>query len=288
MADKKRKEEIEKKEKIEKTENKKVKKEKKTSKKKGKLLIIILLSVILIASIAYMVFYFVNQSKNENSYDDLYEKIEENTVSENAEGNVGQEYVDTVIDLRKENEDVKGWIKIDDTNINYPLLQSADNNDYYLNHNYKKEKTSYGSIYLNYKSDIKNPNSNLIIYGHDMKDGQMFKDLLKYTNKEFYDNHSIVKIATDESYAEYQIIFAFKSRVFYQDEKNVFRYYQYYDFENEEKYNEYLDNCRKIQLYDTGVTANYGDQLITMITCEYSQENGRMVVVAKKINNEIE
>jgi len=75
MADKKRKEEIEKKEKIEKTENKKVKKEKKTSKKKGKLLIIILLSVILIASIAYMVFYFVNQSKNENSYDDYMKKL---------------------------------------------------------------------------------------------------------------------------------------------------------------------------------------------------------------------
>ena len=71
--------------------------------------------------------------------------------------------------------------------------------------------------------------------------------------------------------------------MFYQDEKNVFRFYRYYDFENENKYNEYISNCKKIQLYDIGKTANYGEQLITLVTCEYSQENGRMVVVAKKV-----
>ena len=116
-----------------------------------------------------------------------------------------------------------------------------------------------------------------------MKDNQMFKDLLKYQDKTFYEQHPIVKIATEETETDYEIIFAFKSRVFYQDEKNVFRFYQYYNLENESKYNEYINNCKKIQLYDTGKTATYGEQLITLITCEYSQENGRMVVVAKKI-----
>lgn len=116
-----------------------------------------------------------------------------------------------------------------------------------------------------------------------MKNGQMFADLWKYKDKNFYDSNSIIKIATEEGENDYEIIFAFKSRVFYQDEKNVFRFYNYYNFENENQYNEYINNCRKIQLYDTGKNATYGEQLITLITCEYSQENGRFVVVAKKI-----
>ena len=78
------------------------------------------------------------------------------------------------------------------------------------------------------------------------------------------------------------IVSVFKSRVFYQDEENVFKYYNYTKFENEQEYNTFIENCKKIQLYDTKVSAKYGEQLITLITCEYSQENGRMVVVAKK------
>lgn len=122
-----------------------------------------------------------------------------------------------------------------------------------------------------------------LFIGHYMKNGQMFADLWKYKDKKFYDSNSIIKIATEEGENEYEIISVFKSRVFYQDEKNVFRFYNYYNFENENQYNEYINNCRKIQLYDTGKTAIYGEQLVTLITCEYSQENGRFVVVAKKI-----
>ena len=73
-----------------------------------------------------------------------------------------------------------------------------------------------------------------------------------------------------------------KTRIFYEDEKNVFRFYQYYNLENEKQFKDYISNCKKLQLYDTGIEANYGDQLVTLITCEYSNENGRMVVVAKK------
>ncbi len=116
-----------------------------------------------------------------------------------------------------------------------------------------------------------------------MKNSQMFADLWKYKDKKFYEQHPIIKIATEENEADYEIIFAFKSKIFYQDEKNVFRFYSYFDFKNEKQYNEYINNCKKIQLYDTGKTATYGDQLITLVTCEYSQENGRMVVVAKKM-----
>lgn len=195
---------------------------------------------------------------------------------------MSDDLIEEVKQLQTKNADVKGWIKIEGSNINYPLLQTTDN-DYYLTHTYKKEKSSYGSIFINSNSNIKDNNSNVIIYGHDMKNNQMFTDLLKYKDKEFYESHPTIKITTEESEETYEIVYVFKSRIFYKDEKNVFRFYQYYDISKESKYNEYIKNCKKIQLYDTGKIATYGEQLITLITCEYSQDNGRMVVVAKKV-----
>ena len=183
--------------------------------------------------------------------------------------------------LKQENEDIIGWIQIDNTLIDYPVLQATDNN-YYLTRNYKKEKSKYGSIFAKSECDIKNNNSNVIIYGHNMKDEQMFNTLLKYENKNFYDEHKEIKIATESEESKYSIISVFKSRVFYQDEKDVFRYYNYTKFDNEEEYNTFIKKCKEIQLYDTGVSAQYGEQLVTLITCEYSQVNGRMIVVAKK------
>lgn len=255
-----------------------MKKEKKN--KRIKIILFIFFFICLIIAISYLVIRFINTNKNKILYDDLQQDIilDETT---NELSQVNSQFVDKVKELQQENSDVKGWIRIEDTKINYPLLQTT-NNDYYLTHNYKKETSSYGSIFINSNCDITNKNGNIIIYGHNMQDGQMFKDLLQYEDKSFYENHPTIKISTAKREEEYEIIIVFKSRVFYQDEKNVFRFYHYFDFENENKYNEYINNCKEIQLYDTGKTATYGEQLITLITCEYSQENGRMVVVAKK------
>ena len=200
-----------------------MKKEKTSNKnKKVKIIIAIILSIFLILAISYLVVHIINANKNKGLYNDLQQDIiPDETTNELAQ--VNSQFVDKVKELQQENADVKGWVRIDDTKINYPLLQTT-NNDYYLTHNYKKEKSSYGSIFINSNCNIKNENSNIIIYGHDMKDNQMFKDLLKYQDKSFYEQHPIIKIATDENEYEYEIIYTFKSKVFYQDEKNVFRF----------------------------------------------------------------
>ena len=176
------------------------------------------------------------------------------------------------------NTDIKGWIKINDTNINYPLLQGTDN-DYYLDHNYQKEYSSYGSIYIDNNSNLDDVNSNVIIYGHSMKDKEMFQNLLNYSDK----NHQIIEIYTNNEARKYEIVTVFRSRVFYQDEKDVFRYYYCYDLSSEEKYNSYINNSKNLELYDTGVEAQFGQQLITLITCDYVEDNSRMVVVAKRV-----
>lgn len=222
--------------------------------------------------------------KDKKLYGELYKEIGDIKSDEATKEltKTDSSFIEKVKELKQENNEIKGWIKIEGTQINYPLLQSEDNN-YYLSHNYKKEKNSCGSIYINSKSNIEDQNANVIIYGHCMKNGEMFANLHKYKQKEYYEEHPEIKIITEEKEETYEIICAFKSRIYYQDEKNVFRYYNQHNFENEEQYNKYIENCKKIQLYETGIEAKYGEQLITLITCEYSQENGRMVVVAKKI-----
>ena len=111
----------------------------------------------------------------------------------------------------------------------------------------------------------------------------MFEDLVNYKKEEFYKQHPIIKFTTPTEDSEYEIIAVFLSRIYYKSEKNVFRYYYFINAENEEEYNEYITNSKKASLYDTGKTAEYGEQLLTLSTCEYSQEDGRLAVVAKKV-----
>ena len=231
-----------------------------------------------IIGIIYITFNYINSNKNKS----LYKNIESTSQKDNDIPSKDiTENMQKVINLRQENKDVIGWMQIDNTIIDYPILQATDNN-YYLTHNYKKENSKYGSIFAKSECNIQDSNSNVIIYGHNMKDEQIFNTLLKYEDENFYNEHKEIKVATENEESIYSIVSVFKSRVFYQDEKNVFRYYNYTQFENEEEYNIFIENCKKIQLYDTGASAKYGEKLITLITCEYSQENGRMVVVAKK------
>ena len=121
---------------------------------------------------------------------------------------------------------------------------------------------------------------NLVIYGHHIKGGKMFGALEDYKSKSFYEEHKTIQLDTLTEQAEYEIVAVFKT-VAYSSEG--FRYYDFVDAENEEEFNSYVGKCKELALYDTGVTAEYGDRLITLSTCEYSAQNGRLVVVAKKV-----
>ena len=191
-----------------------------------------------------------------------------------------------VKELKKDNPDIVGWIEIGGTNINYPVLQGEDDY-YYLTHNYKKEKMKNGAIFLTSKYDWNIPNNNYIIYGHNkMSSDQMFSDLLKYADEEFYNNHPIIRLTTEEEDKEYKIISVFKSRVYYKSEKNVFRYYNFINSESEEKYNSFINNAKKVSLYNIEETPKFGQQLLTLITCSYHTEDGRFVVIASEKNLE--
>lgn len=251
----------------------------KKSNNKFKKLLLLLLVIIFIFSIGYMFYYIYNNNKNKKDSTDILNevKIDSTQVTEEK-----SEKMLKLEELQKENNEIIGWLEIEGTNINYPVLQGTDN-EFYMKNNYKKEKSKDGSIFLDksYNWDI--PSSNLLLYGHNNKNGIMFQDLLKYKNEDFYKEHTKIKFTTNKEDNVYEIISVFYSRVYYKSEKNVFRYYYFVNANNEQEYNDFVNNAKKSSIYDTGVNANYGDQLLTLSTCEYSQEDGRFVVVAKKL-----
>ena len=222
---------------------------------------------------------------DENQVKEANETTEEAniTTQENIEETINQqtERILKVQKLQEENSDIVGWLEIEGTSINYPVLQGTDN-EYYMTHNYKKQKSKNGSIFLTKDYDWSIPSSNLLIYGHNLNNGTMFQELLKYAKEKFYKEHPIIRFTTNKEDAEYEIISAFKSRVYYKTEKNVFRYYFFVNANSEAEYNEFVQNAKKASLYDIDKTAKFGDQLITLSTCSYHIEDGRFAVVGRK------
>ena len=172
-----------------------------------------------------------------------------------------------------------GWIAIDGTKLNYPVMQTKNNPNFYLKRNFEKEYSDLGVPYIQENCDILN-SDNLIIYGHHIKGGKMFGALESYKSKSFYEKHKTIHFDTLTEQAEYEIVAVFKT-VAYSAEG--YRYYDFVNAETEEAFAEYVAKCKELALYDTGVSAEYGDKLITLSTCEYSAQNGRLVVVAKKV-----
>ena len=252
------------------------------------IIILLLLIVILAISSFFIIKEFAENKKETDIYDELQEiVIEENTdidtknvdtEIEKSEGKSSNKY--NLENIAKINSDVVGWIKIENTNIDYPVMQ---NGDYYLHRNIYKNYSSHGTPYLAEYCNIQY-SDNLIIYGHHMNDNSMFAQLDNYKKHSFYENHKYIKFysyyngKTIEK--TYEVAIAFKT-VVYSDKG--FKYYNYTNFSDVQELNDFIENCRKLEFYNTGIDINYGDKLITLSTCEYSQKNGRIVVVAKQI-----
>lgn len=179
--------------------------------------------------------------------------------------------------LYERNNDFVGWIKIEGTRINYPVMQSVDRPDYYLKRGFDRSYSDYGVPYMDEACALGRSN-NIIVYGHNMKNGSMFADLLKYESRDFWEDHPIIRFDTLTELGEYRIVCVFR----FDANRDSFRFNGYTDMD-ETEFAEYRAACHRRQLYDTGITAEYGDQLLTLSTCEYTYDNGRLVVVAKKI-----
>lgn len=239
-------------------------------------------SILLAVSSGFLIKHYIDSEKQSELYDNLVETVEKtDTEKDTMTYSQDKSFLSDYQDLYLQNNDMVGWIKIEDTKINYPVMQSKDNPNFYLKHGFDKAYTDYGCPYVQENCDVDIPSDNLIIYGHNMKDSSMFSELMKYTDKSFWESHKTIRFDTLTEKCDYEVIAAFKT-VVYTDSPESFKYYQFVNADTADEFNAYINKCKGLALYDTGVTAEYGDKLITLSTCEYSRNNGRMVVVAKK------
>ena len=246
------------------------------------IIIAMVFTVVLSVSTFFIIRNHIDSAKQNEVYDNLAEIVQDEPPKEN-EGvtfSEDKDYLAEYLELYRQNEDMVGWIKVEDTKINYPVMQSKDNPNFYLRHGFDKGYTVYGCPYVQENCDVDAPSDNLVIYGHHMNDNSMFAGLMKYADKSFWEKHKTIQFDTLTEKGKYEVVAAFKTEV-YTDSPNSFRYYDFVNADTEDDFDAYIAKCKELALYDTGVTAEYGDQLITLSTCEYSRTNGRMVVVAK-------
>ena len=183
-------------------------------------------------------------------------------------------------DIYEQNNDTVGWIKMEGTKINYPVMQTPDDPNYYLYRDFDKKDSKRGSIYAWGEADINKPSDNITLFGHHMADGSMFAALNAYTSKDAWDKNNLIFFDTLNEYHTYKIFAVFKTSA------NVgegFSYHKFVDAANEQEFNEFVSTCKKLSFYDTGITPVYGDKLICLSTCEYTLDNGRLVVAAVRI-----
>ena len=216
--------------------------------------------------------------RQEAIFDELAEAAEETPIVESAPDGE-EETLSNFETLLQKNSDMVGWIFIEGTGVNYPVMQTRNNPNYYLKRNFNKEYSDLGVPYVQENCDLA-ASDNIIIYGHHIKGGKMFGSLDKFTSKSFYMKHKIIQFNTLSEQSQYQIIAVFKTVAY---SASGFRYYDFVTAEDEADFNAYVSRCKELALYDTGVTAKYGDRLLTLSTCKRFEENGRLVVVAKKI-----
>lgn len=249
-------------------------------------IIYVICIIVFVISCFYIINYFINVQKTKSDIEEIRKvmEVQENVV-ENTESGENVENTNQRIEqlkkVQEENSDIVAWLEIEGTEINYPVLQ-ADNNEYYLTRNYKKEYDSNGSIFLDYRYNFERPSDNFLIYGHNNNNGLMFDDLLAYEEKSYYENHKEINLVTTEEDATYKIIAVFKGQAYEPSSENEFQYYNYIDFESDEEYYNYIENCRKNSLYEIDAKIDYKEKLLTISTCEYSRKNGRFAILAIK------
>ncbi len=206
-----------------------------------------------------------------------------------------EDMLPTLADYYSKNKDTIGWLKIDGMVIDYPVMQTPRDEEYYLDRDFNGNASSAGSLIMDTDSvvgdgtaecdytDGTRPSTNLIIHGHNMRNGSMFGDLDKFRKQDFEKKHSIIKFDSLYEEREYEIISVFLSQVYLMSQTDVFKYYKFFQADTQAEFDDWYKNIKKLQLYDTGVTAEFGDEFITLSVCAYHVENGRLVVVGKRI-----
>ncbi len=259
---------------------------------KGRALLLAICIIIFLFSASLVIKHFVEINNNKKGYEDLAGLVN-NTTLDNGESE--DEPVPDYSPLIEQNRDFVGQIIVPNTSINHPVVQYADN-DYYLDHSFEKKYDYRGAIFMDYRNDAVNLDSNTIIYGHNAYDTTMFSELVKYEDIEFYKKSPIIEFNTLEANYKWKIYGVFiTNATASEDNGYIFNYiYPYMDGENFEGF---IEEVNKRRLYTTDVDITDDDKMLVLSTCvrtldlknKYGKTtyraNARLVVLARMVRD---
>lgn len=179
------------------------------------------------------------------------------------------------------NNDLYAWIRIDGTSINFPVMYTPNDPEYYLRRAFDKSNSQSGTPFVD--GACYEDGGIYLVYGHNMKNGTMFAELTNYADEKYRNEHPNIHFDTLYERGQYEVIAAFYGKIYSSSEQG-FCYYHYTNLADPMTFHEYIEQVKKAALYDTGATAEFGDQLLMLSTCDYHEANGRFVVVAKKVS----
>lgn len=180
------------------------------------------------------------------------------------------------------NADMAAWLQIPGTDIDYPVMWTPRDEEYYLYRGFDGGRNQNGCLILDTDSCLDPLTTNLIIHGHNMESGAMFGSLPDYEDYSYFEDHRQIILHTKEQQRNYEVIAVFRSQV-YKKTDQVFKFYKFFQADTEEEFDDFYQNIKALSLYDTGGTAQFGDHFLTLSTCVYHVDRGRLVVVAKEV-----
>lgn len=227
--------------------------------------------------------YYDLSSSEESSKEKSTNSETESTETQEKEPEFTDEQVrEQIKKLQEINPDIIGWIRIPNTVIDYPVLQSSESDpEYYLYRNYKKESTQYGSIFLQSGTAIDGSDQDLVLYGHSMNDGRMFASLLRFGELDVYKQSPVITFNTAEGGGKWKIISVFKTNT--DESQGELFPYTYHHFNSDSSYLNFIYQARQRSIINTGVDFNENDTVITLSTCSYEFDGFRTVVIARKV-----
>ena len=250
-------------------------------KKKGKVVILIVLAVFIVGFVFggfMLIRTLLNALHEQETFDSLSEMVQD--TDELDENGMLRKYSE----LYKKNPDFFGWLKIEGTKIDYPVMYTPRDTEYYIHRDFYGNYSDSGMLFID--GECPEKGNYYIIYGHHMNNGTMFGELPKYSDKKFYEEHKTVFFDTRYELRDYEVVAAFYAKAYPKGEEEGFCYYQYKDLSSPAAFEEYITNVKQHQIYETGITPTYGDELIVLSTCNYHTSDGRFVVVARRIRKD--
>lgn len=235
--------------------------------------IYLILFLILICSGFKLYFWYKDKKNNDETTEQLKNNVKLEKIKKDNSNN--EKYIVDFKKLKSENSDVVAYIKVNNTNIEYPIVKTSNNN-FYLNHSFDKSKNSRGWIFADYKNKFDNTDKNIVIYGHNMRDESMFGSLKNILNEEWYnnaENKNITFLTEKENYI-YKVFSIYKI----ENED----YYIKTNFKNDEDYEKFLNTIKNRSIKNFDINLNINDKIITLSTCANNNKY-RIVLHAKKL-----